>query len=214
MAESVGEIFYTVNAKTEGLVKGEQAASKSLDRLEAGMAKTDKAGKSLSESVRRANREMSGGGAAAASFADGLRRLVTAAAALATLKKLIDVQREFDRLNAGLVTATGSAERAQLAFAALQDFAAKTPFDLAQTTKAFTQLVNFGLDPSEKALTSYGNTASALGKDLSQLVEAVADATTGEFERLKEFGIKAKAEGDKLSLTFRGTEKYLADSHG
>ena len=35
-----------------------------------------------------------------------------------------------------------------------------------------------------------------MGKDLSQMIEAVADATTGEFERLKEFGIKAGKEGD------------------
>lgn len=212
MAESVGEIFYTVNAKTEGLEAGLKRVDGRLRDAQGRFVATDKSVSKMAESVRRANQEMSGGAAAASDFAGGLRRLVTAAAALATLKKLIDVQREFDRLNAGLVTATGSAERAQMAFAALQDFAAKTPFDLAQTTKAFTQLVNFGLDPSEKALTSYGNTASALGKDLSQLVEAVADATTGEFERLKEFGIKAKTEGDKLSLTFRGTTTNIGNN--
>jgi hypothetical protein len=61
-----------------------------------------------------------------------------------------------------------------------------------------------------------------MGKDLDQLIEAVADATTGEFERLKEFGIKAKSEGDNVSFTFRGVtttvgknaaeiEKFLID---
>ena len=45
-------------------------------------------------------------------------------------------------------------------------------------------------------MQSYGDTsATALGKDLSQMIEAVADAATGEFERLKEFGIKAKNQG-------------------
>lgn len=212
MAESVGEIFYSVSARTEGLVRGEQAASKSMDRLEAGMAKADKGADKLSQSIKKANRDMHDGGSAASSFASGLRQLVTAAAALATLKKLVDVQREFDRLNAGLVTATGGAERAAMAFAALQEFAAKTPYDLAQTTDAFTKLVNFGLDPSERALTSYGNTASALGKDLSQMVEAVADATTGEFERLKEFGIKASKEGDRVSVTFRGVTTNIGNN--
>jgi hypothetical protein len=38
-----------------------------------------------------------------------------------------------------------------------------------------------------------------------QLIEAVADASTMEFERLKEFGIKARQEADSVSLTFRGT---------
>ena len=43
-----------------------------------------------------------------------------------------------------------------------------------------------------------------MGKDLMQMIEAVADASTNEFERLKEFGIKAKQQGDKVTFTFRG----------
>lgn len=127
-----------------------------------------------------------------------------AAIAVGGLYKAISVQRQFDVLNAGLITATGSAENADVAFQALTDFAKNTPYDLAQVTGSFTKLVNLGLDPSERALKSYGNTASAMGKDMNDLIEAVADAATGEFERLKEFGIKAKSEGDKVSLTFRG----------
>lgn len=121
-----------------------------------------------------------------------------------SLSKLVAVQRQFDVLNAGLQTATGSAAGAAKAFEALQDFAAKTPYSLDQAVEGFTKLVNLGLTPSEAALTSYGNTASALGKDLNQMIEAVADAATGEFERLKEFGIKSKSEGDKVSFTFQG----------
>lgn len=130
--------------------------------------------------------------------------LLAAVSATAALSKLVDVSREFDKLNAGLITATGSAEGAQVAFEAIQDFATNTPYDLAQVTESFTKLVNYGLTPSERALTSYGNTASALGKDLNQMIEAVADAATGEFERLKEFGIRASAEGDRVKFTFRG----------
>ena len=102
------------------------------------------------------------------------------------------------------MTATGSAEGASRAFGAIQNFAATTPFDLEQATTAFTKLVNLGLDPSEAALRSFGNTASAKGKDLNQLIEAVADASVGEFERLKEFGIKARSEGENVSFTFQG----------
>ncbi len=71
---------------------------------------------------------------------------------------------------------------------------------------AFTKLTAMGLEPSERALTSYGNTASAMSKTLNQMIEAVADATVGEFERLKEFGIKAAVEGNKVSFTFRGVK--------
>lgn len=131
---------------------------------------------------------------------------------LAGSQKLIAVTREFDVLNAGLITATGNADNAASAFAAIEDFAKTTPYSLAQATKAFTQLVNLGLTPSEKALKSYGNTASAMGKDLSQMVEAVADATVGEFERLKEFGIKSQAQGDQVTFTFRGVATTVKKS--
>lgn len=126
--------------------------------------------------------------------------------------KLVDVQRQFDVLNASLVTATGSSANASIAFKALEEFAATTPFGLAEVTEAFIKMRNLGLDPSEAALTSYGNTAAAMGKSLNQFIEAVADASTSEFERLKEFGIKASQEGDKVSLTFQGVTKTIGNN--
>ena len=51
-----------------------------------------------------------------------------------------------------------------------------------------------------------------MGKDLMQFIEAVADASTSEFERLKEFGIKAKQEGDKVSFTFQGVTKTIGNN--
>lgn len=138
------------------------------------------------------------------SFKKMIGPLTAVVSATAGLTKLVSVAREFDVLNAQLVTATGSADNAAVAFGAIQDFAQTTPFDLAQATDGFVKLVNLGLTPSQEAMLSYGNTASAMGKDLNQMIEAVADAATGEFERLKEFGIKAKSEGDNVSLTFQG----------
>lgn len=179
--------------------------------------------KVLSTSVDEANRrldrlEKSGKDASRAtdglmsSFKGLLAPLAAVVSVTAGFNKLIDITREFDKLNAGLITATGSSEKAAKAFEALREFAAKTPYDLGQAVEGFTQLVNLGLTPSEKALTSYGNTASAMGKDLSQMIGAVADATTGEFERLKEFGIKAKNEGDNISFVFQGVKTTVANN--
>jgi hypothetical protein len=49
-----------------------------------------------------------------------------------------------------------------------------------------------------------GDLASSQAKDFDQLVEALLDAQTGEFERLKEFGVKAKVAGDQVAFTFKG----------
>lgn len=123
--------------------------------------------------------------------------------------KLIQVQREFDILNSSLITVTGSSRNAEIEFAWIKNFAATTPFSLAEVTSAFVKMKALGLDASAEALKSYGNTASAMGKSLNDLIEAIADAATGEFERLKEFGIKANAEGDRVTLTFRGVSTNI-----
>lgn len=116
----------------------------------------------------------------------------------------VGVITKFEKLEASLRTITGSAENAAIAFEFIEKFAATTPFQLEEVVDAFIKLKALGLTPSEGALTSYGNTASAMGKSLNQMIEAVADATTGEFERLKEFGIKSKSQGDQVVFTFQG----------
>ena len=158
---------------------------------------------SLAKSGNRAEKATDGVTGAFKRFAGPAALIATT---IGTLSKLTSVTREFEVLNAQLITATGSAASAGKAFEAIEDFASSTPFDLQQVTESFTKLVNLGLTPSERALVSYGDTASAMGKDLNQLIEAVADAATGEFERLKEFGIKAKSEGENVTFTFRGVK--------
>lgn len=118
---------------------------------------------------------------------------------------------DFETLRTSLLSVfQGNQAAADNAFKQIQSFAAETPYQMEEVLDAFIKLKNLGLDPSEEALTSYGNTASAMGKDLNQMIEAVADASTGEFERLKEFGIKAKSEGENVSFTFQGVTTTVA----
>lgn len=131
---------------------------------------------------------------------------------IAAMRAIIKTTAEFQQLNAQLVTATGSAQNAAAAFVAIKDFAAQTPYDLQQATGAFIALVNRGLTPSERALRSYGDTASSLGATLSDMVLAVSNATAGEFENLKRFGIRAQKEGDNIAFTFRGVKTTVANN--
>ena len=114
---------------------------------------------------------------------------------------------DMESMNIALQTSfQGNQKEAKAAFDAINKFAAKTPYGLEEVMTGFIKLKNMGLDPSEEALTAYGNTASAMGKSLNDMVEAVADAATGEFERLKEFGIKAKSEGENVTFMFQGVK--------
>jgi len=114
---------------------------------------------------------------------------------------------DMESMNIALQTSfQGNQKEAKAAFDAINKFASQTPYGLEEVMTGFIKLKNMGLDPSQEALTAYGNTASAMGKSLNDMVEAVADAATGEFERLKEFGIKAKSEGENVTFMFQGVK--------
>jgi len=194
--QNISDMLVRIEATTAGLRR----------ELDKGESKIKQFSGSSDKSAQSVEKNFSG---MASSMGRIIAPLTAAVAAFASLSKAVEVQRQFDKLNAGLVTATGSTEKAAVAFQALQEFAAKTPYSLDQAVEGFTKLVNLGLTPSEKALMSYGNTAAAMGKDLNQMIEAVADAATGEFERLKEFGITSSQQGDKVSLTFRGVSTTI-----
>jgi hypothetical protein len=125
-----------------------------------------------------------------------------------------DAVSRFQKLEASLITVTGSSDKAARSMAWLTEFASTTPFQLDTVVESFIKMQALGLNPTEDALRSFGNTSAAMGKDLMQFIEAVADASVGEFERLKEFGVKARSEGNKVSFTFQGvttTVKKNAD---
>jgi hypothetical protein len=138
--------------------------------------------------------------------------LLTTFGATAIVRGITDTARRFEILKASLETATGSAEDANKVFVEIQRIAATTPFAVEEITTAFIKLTNLGLNPSQAALRSYMNTASAMGKSLDQFIEAVADASVAEFERLKEFGIKAKNQGDTIAFTFRGVKTEVKNN--
>lgn len=118
-------------------------------------------------------------------------------------KSVIDTTAKFETYLTTLETIEGSAEKAKESLDWVTKFAKTTPFDLDQATEAFVKLKAYGIDPlKDNTLGVIGDTASAMGKDLMQAVEAWADAMTGENERLKEFGVKAKKEGEQITYTW------------
>jgi len=117
---------------------------------------------------------------------------------------------QFEKLRTTLKTTLGSEGAADRAFATIQSFAASTPFQVSQVTEAYISLKNRGLEPTNKLLTELGDLAGSQGKDLQQVIEAFLDATTGEFERLKEFGIQASSSGDQVTLAFKGVSQTVA----
>jgi len=114
---------------------------------------------------------------------------------------IIQTSAAFEKMEVALQTVTGSATEAQAALDWVKDFAAKTPYEVGQVTEALMRLKAYGLE-GFKELKILGDTAAALGKPLMAAVEMYADAIQGEFERLKEFGVRARQESDRVLFTF------------
>jgi hypothetical protein len=127
-------------------------------------------------------------------------------------KQILATTVEFQKMEAVLTTALGSNSAAKAAMQQIVDFASTTPFQVNELTDAFVKLSNMGFVPTMEQMRSMGDLASSVGKSFDQLAEAVIDAQTGEFERLKEFGIKAKTEGDVVQFTFKGITTEVAKS--
>ncbi len=125
---------------------------------------------------------------------------------------VVRVTSDFQKYNAVLTNSFGSSVLAGQAMKDLQKFAAETPFDLNNLTNSYIKLVNRGFTPTMNEMRKLSDLSSSQGKDIDQLIEAVLDAETGEMERLKDFGVTAKKEGDKVSFNFRGQTATIKNS--
>lgn len=180
---------------------GTKAMIGAVDRLDDSIERVERG-------VRDVGNEMTG----LHGKAQALAGVVQAVAGATMVHQLIEAERQFGILSVQLEVATGSAQAGEIQFARLAQLSTQLPATLDEVSMAFVRLKNMGLDPGEKAIISYANTAAAMGKPLEQMIEAVSDAATGEFERLKEFGIKASQEGDKVSLTFQGVTTTIGNN--
>lgn len=101
---------------------------------------------------------------------------------------------DFEALGARMETAfQGNKQKAAEYFKWANEFANKTPFSNNEVIDAVVRLKSYGYEDPRRLMTILGDMAGAYGKTLEQSVEAYADASRGEYERLKEFGIQ-KAE--------------------
>lgn len=139
-------------------------------------------------------------GQGASQFAGSVGNLASRAGGVAG--SFLNTAKEFETYQTILTTIEGSEAKAKNSMAWVSDFAAKTPYELGEVNEAFVRLKSYGLDPTNGLLATLGDTGAAMGKPMMQAVEAIADAVTGENERLKTFGIKASAQGENFSYAY------------
>lgn len=169
----------------------------------------------LNKSLKTSSKELTTFGKVAGGVTSSLTGLIAGVSFAALARQIIDVTSSFQKFEAVLTNTLGSNSAAQEALNSIRDFAAKTPFSVQELTSSFVKLANQGFKPTRDEMTKLGDLASSTGKSFDQLTEAIIDAQVGEFERLKEFGIRASKQGDQVKFTFKGVEtqtKFTADA--
>jgi hypothetical protein len=127
------------------------------------------------------------------------------AAMLAAGMPMVKTAADFEKYSMMLKNATTSKKEFDAAQAFIFKYESQTPFNLEEVTRAYIRLRQQGIDPTAGAMQAAGNAAASNGVDLLDAVDAVLDARTKEFERLKAFGITTSS--DKGKATFSYTNK-------
>ena len=177
------------NRTIEILLKVNDKATKSVRRLQKSFVKLRKVAKRSLKGISKTFGFLLG---KIKTVAKAIAFATTAAAVgfIALAKSIVSTGAQFETYNATLKVIMGSQEKATKAMGWLREMAKKTPYTIDKLTEAFVKLTAYGIEPT-KVMTTLGDTASAMGKDIELAVLALANAQTGEFETLKTFGIKA-----------------------
>lgn len=204
--EQIG-ILEKLRAKEKELITAREKSTNvnEIKKYNAELSKTQK------EMARLQGQTSALGSAFKGAFA-ALGALGVIAGLAETIKYVVQTTATFEKFKAVLTNTLGSQRAASEAFDLIQKTAATTPFSLEQVTEAYIKLANRGLKPTELALKSFADIAASQGKELDQFVEAALDATQGEFERLKEFGIKASKSGDQITFAFKGIKESVENT--
>lgn len=116
---------------------------------------------------------------------------------------VISTSAQFEQFDTRLRRSEGSQAKAKAAMDWLIKFSDTAGTNnIDQLAEAFNKLRAYGIEPMDGTMRSLGDGAAYFSKDMMSAVEMIADAQTGEFERLKEFGIRARAVGSSVKLTY------------
>lgn len=188
---ALGRIFQAIGSSVRGLTRN-------LGSLIARLRLVERAGRAAGAGLRKL------GGMAGGALKNSFFGLGTAAVGGGSFA-LFDLFRtagQFEQYQASLEGTEGSVQAAKSAMAWVQKFTAETPYELSEVMEAFVRLRQFGLDPMDGSLATLGDASAAIGAPMMQAVEMMTDATQGNLERLQEFGIKARKEGNRTVLSY------------
>ena len=153
----------------------------------------------------------------------GLKSALVAIGAALVTKEIIDVTARFEDLRTSLNTVTKSVQAGGQAFDFISKFATQTQFGIEELSKSFIQLKASGIEPTEKLLKTFADTAAVTTDQIGSLeaITALLSRTTGgglgleELERLADRGIPVyRILQREIGLTRDGISEFGKTAEG
>lgn len=230
MTINAGAIQYQVEIETADVLTGSQQVNKSLDGLQSGFNKTDKAAAGSSKSMGTLGKSMSGASGEASKFSGALTPLAGAIAGIVSVQALMNLQKlseQFTLLESRVKRLSASAADARTNYAALIQISSAGGSDLTTTIKLWesltASLVSLGVtrdqvlsltDTLQKIGKIGGSSAEEISAALRQFSQSVAGGTlrAEEFnsiiEQMPELGRKI---ADGLGIPFNELRQQMLD---
>ncbi|MGL6168307.1 MAG: hypothetical protein ACRC0Y_08480 [Fusobacteriaceae bacterium] len=227
--ESYNKRLETSKSQLHGLEKAQESNTKAVETarkvmvdyekvitqnngpLNTARAKMREYGKSFAEISKRAEegkkKILEWGKAFVETGDDVVKRAIQATVAVATLVGGFAVKEGFgeamnmEGYKMQLETATKSTQKAGLLMSNAIKFANSTPFETGEVVESTAKMEAYGIS-SKRWLKDVADMAGATNKSIDQATEAMADGVMGEFERLKEFGIKKEQLIEAAALKY------------
>lgn len=127
-------------------------------------------------------------------------------------EKVLETTPRYERFEAVLTNSIGNSSLATEKMNEITRWAANTPYKVDAVTESFVKMAGSGFMPTIREMDAMADLAANSNEPFEKLAEAVVEAQSGDFSKLKEFGISAKETNDQLTLTFQDQAREVANT--
>lgn len=130
----------------------------------------------------------------------------------AFLTGVANVTKGNEKIIASFNAITDDSDQARVAFEEFNGLSRNMTQSFDEITQSVLTLGKTGLKPTTDMISMLGSIADGTGKSLMAVTESVSNAIMGELGGLKQLGIVAVKEGEKLRVTFKGNSQLIENN--
>lgn len=126
----------------------------------------------------------------------------------------LEASKVYEDMSAKLSVLTGDLDSAKKKFWELNALEDQTAIATDKLASAYLTLGNNGLRNTTQQMEKYAAIAQGTNKDITGLAQNISSFVNGRLQSLKEYGITAERNGEKLIMSFRGEKKEIEATTG